>query len=915
MAKNKEKTAPGGINTNPSDNHHVAEQEQVGQGTHEPSRKKAKIAKKAKVVEQLEQKGSVRDPERQATLRAHFAKKQRTASHARGKGRTGRRVLTMQELRSMRLPQQAPGPGAGESAPPLAQEGGPPTAPSVGNQRSTLLGDLLGAEYTVEEATATLNSTQLPTKILSGHQAYLEAEAYTNATAARLAAAQEQQGDRITDLLTGMQAIQESLSTLTKQVERNNREAANDRRLAAGKAKQIDDALEGNKGALAKANVNEIKISQLTKEGEAGQRQVDRLQNVVHHLNKAVQPAQAKRTGHADTTAVKHAATVSLAPKTTPPDMVLETPSPFSLAEVLDEASDVLHSSYLAYVEECAARAEHFQVLAVANLHLIEQTQTVAELTSLVEEMHAAWMEADLLVQQVCSYKLHPAGPMAPAYVKMQKLAEQAASQAWNNIDMAHLCQSAAVRKRDAARRPSYALVMGGDGSGASAPAAGNEEPLGAALIALQPLADKALAEEARTEALRISEAKAAQRAAAQAVENSLRRQLEDHMRATRDIHDPSDHMDATDGKVGNRGDRGHTHGKIPLVPLPSKYSGNNSEDLDTTIFSFETYLEGNHVPREDWPKHAMQLLTGKASEAYMAMALPMQQQGNHPTWDDFRGILYETFVTHDKMLEARAALMTCHQTHSLPSYLQQFRMLLSKAGQPRPTDKDLLLLYWKGLKPEVREAAKINPKTGAFWDTFDDLALHTTILARQHTLSMGQPGIPREPRPSRWLKARLQATALKNRIKKARQMARINAILSPQEQGTKRTHPTYVGDNPHMWGNQGGHGKHRRGAGQGHDGAARRFGRGGHAWQRGTRPHQGASPEWPGEQNKNGWQGQGPHPASGGGFPGPPPKAPQIRCPGCNIVQPPNPAEGEIHKSSPGGRPCSHVGRARAGQ
>ena len=245
---------------------------------------------------------------------------------------------------------------------------------------------------------------------------------------------------------------------------------------------------------------------------------------------------------------------------------------------------------------------------------------------------------------------------------------------------------------------------------------------------------------------------------------------------------------------VSERG-RGLTHhplggSKIPMVPLPTKYSGSLSEDLDTSMFAFETYLEGNNIPRDMWPKHAMQLLTGKALEAYMAVALPMQKEGQHPTWDKFKGTLYSSFVTHDKMMEARAALLTCTQSHSVPAYLQQFRMLIAKAGQPQPTDKDLLLLYWKGLKQEVREAAKLNPKTGAFWETFEELAQHTSVLARQHTLSLPHlhpHGNNREQgRHNKWLKAKLRATAVR-KITKTK--LKIVATPKPHGQDNRPTH------------------------------------------------------------------------------------------------------------------------------
>ena len=217
-------------------------------------------------------------------------------------------------------------------------------------------------------------------------------------------------------------------------------------------------------------------------------------------------------------------------------------------------------------------------------------------------------------------------------------------------------------------------------------------------------------------------------------------------------------------GEQGNQG--GNRPTRVPLVPMPAKYSGANNEDIDSVLFMFETYLRGNKILEKDWPTHAMLMLTGKALDAYMAFVIPLYKEGKQPTWQQFTNVLTSAFGTHDKMLEARASLLTCEQIGSVSSYLQTFRMLLAKGGSPSPTDKDLLLLYWKGLKKDVKDSARLNPRTGAFWSSFEDLAAHTITLSRQHTL--GAPhqrqrtNRPQKHNPAAWMKAKINGMNLK---------------------------------------------------------------------------------------------------------------------------------------------------------
>ena len=223
-----------------------------------------------------------------------------------------------------------------------------------------------------------------------------------------------------------------------------------------------------------------------------------------------------------------------------------------------------------------------------------------------------------------------------------------------------------------------------------------------------------------------------------------------------RGIPRPRTYMDAATNNRTNTTQRPeasfHTK-ELVKVPLPQTYSGDPNDDVDEVLFTFENYLVGNGISRTRWPVHAMQLLKGKALQAYISFAQPLHKQGIVPTWDQFTDVIRGAFITHDRQLEARTQLLMITQTGSVTTYLQTFRILVSKSGAPSPTDRDLLLLYWKGLKQWVRDEAKVDPTTGEFWTSFEDLARHTITISRQKDLTSPSSNRTRhpyhKPRPS----------------------------------------------------------------------------------------------------------------------------------------------------------------------
>ena len=180
-------------------------------------------------------------------------------------------------------------------------------------------------------------------------------------------------------------------------------------------------------------------------------------------------------------------------------------------------------------------------------------------------------------------------------------------------------------------------------------------------------------------------------------------------------------------------------------MPQPAKFSGERSDEvIEDVLFSFENYLDGIGAPRDRWPTVAMQLLEKKALAAYIAFAQPLQLAGVAPTWEQFKEVLSMTYAHPDRQLASRQLLLQVSQTGSCADYLQHFRLLVSRAGLPAPTDTDQLLLYWQGLKGPIRDQCKVDPTTGAFWTSFESLVRHTVTVDNQRI-----PLVHREGRDS----------------------------------------------------------------------------------------------------------------------------------------------------------------------
>ncbi|KAJ9515258.1 hypothetical protein QJQ45_002388 [Haematococcus lacustris] len=155
----------------------------------------------------------------------------------------------------------------------------------------------------------------------------------------------------------------------------------------------------------------------------------------------------------------------------------------------------------------------------------------------------------------------------------------------------------------------------------------------------------------------------------------------------------------------------------------PPPFSGADKQIWEDFKFQFESYLDTCRVPKQDWPDHVLNMLEGKALQAWLAVAQPMRALGTKPTWEILADTMAKSFVHINIPVGARKALYSIRQQTRTSEYLRHFRLLLARVTEPKPADADLLNFYYTGLKQTLRDQCKLNPKTGRFWDNFEELA------------------------------------------------------------------------------------------------------------------------------------------------------------------------------------------------
>jgi uncharacterized membrane protein YgcG len=157
-------------------------------------------------------------------------------------------------------------------------------------------------------------------------------------------------------------------------------------------------------------------------------------------------------------------------------------------------------------------------------------------------------------------------------------------------------------------------------------------------------------------------------------------------------------------------------------VPQPAKYSGEDTKvDVDDIMFTFATYLTDIDVPKPKWASVAMHLLTGAAQQQYVTYAQSILPAT--PTWEQFLQVMHQ-FAKPNKRFTALQALMSMKQQRTVHGYVQEFRQLLAKIGDPAPSATEQIIHFWRGLSEAAKQTSRVDPQ-GVFWTDPEALLAH----------------------------------------------------------------------------------------------------------------------------------------------------------------------------------------------
>jgi len=85
----------------------------------------------------------------------------------------------------------------------------------------------------------------------------------------------------------------------------------------------------------------------------------------------------------------------------------------------------------------------------------------------------------------------------------------------------------------------------------------------------------------------------------------------------------------------------------------PQPFSGLPNEDVDETLFTFQTYFACTGAPKSAWPHLVLTLVSGKARSAWLAFAVPHTHAGNALSWSESCTCMREAFAPPDKEFSA----------------------------------------------------------------------------------------------------------------------------------------------------------------------------------------------------------------------------------------------------------------------
>ena len=201
----------------------------------------------------------------------------------------------------------------------------------------------------------------------------------------------------------------------------------------------------------------------------------------------------------------------------------------------------------------------------------------------------------------------------------------------------------------------------------------------------------------------------------------------------------------------GNRTGREHSYaGEHPIpshhrsikIIAPERFKG-NGDNINDALYAWTSYFRVHQVPMDDFCDHAPSMFTGRALQAYTSYAMSKDEQGQTPQWEEVVSLMRDLFQPIEADIQARQALLTTHQTTDVASFVLHFKMLVTRAGLPRPHDLDLIGMFLRGLKPDISRQCMVNPTTGSHWSSIDALTHFACRMDKKPVLSQGRQDRP----------------------------------------------------------------------------------------------------------------------------------------------------------------------------
>lgn len=176
-------------------------------------------------------------------------------------------------------------------------------------------------------------------------------------------------------------------------------------------------------------------------------------------------------------------------------------------------------------------------------------------------------------------------------------------------------------------------------------------------------------------------------------------------------------------------------------MPKPQPFSG-EEQDVDETLFIFETYFTCTGQPESVWPQLVLTLLKDRALSTWLAFAVPHKNARKPLTWFDFRTCMQQAFAPPDKEFSARMQLRHVQQKdRSVKDYVRHVRSLIAQLSTMPPSEYDCIVNLFDGLNSNMKQEGRIDPRTGKFWTNFNEFAAHLVTLETHMT--KGKPAAP----------------------------------------------------------------------------------------------------------------------------------------------------------------------------